>query len=425
MNSSSSIYGKYLVKIFLMLWSILVPEHLLGQLTLEQCQEKARSNYPLIKQYELIEQSKEYTISNANKSFLPQLSLTVIGGIIDGLPTFDIGSESSSSDLHLISTVQLNQMIWDGGVTKAKKEIVETNSEIERATLDVSLFGLEDRVNNLFFGVLLINEQIQQLEILRDNLKRNLNRVEMAVENGSAFRSDIDEVKVEVLNADQQVSVLEFNRTAYLNMLEALIGEQIGMDQQLVRPQLEAVYSRLEINRPELKLFDNQGYLHQAQLKMTKSALNPKVGLTGLGTFITPGVGFGNTELERILVGGLSLSWEIGGLYTNSNQNNITEINLQKVNTQRETFLFNTNLELTSIQEEIMKYRVLIDTDEEILRLKNRITRSYQVKYDNGVSTMSELLDKTNEENMAKQNLITHEIQYQMAVYNYKNISGN
>jgi outer membrane protein TolC len=425
MNNSSPIYGTYLAKFLLMLWPILVPGHLLGQLTLEQCQEKARDNYPLIKQYQLIEQSKEYTVSNANKSFLPQLSLTAIGGIIDGLPTFDNGSGSSSNNLHLISTVQLNQVIWDGGVTKAKKQVIEANSEIARATLEMSLFGLEDRVNHLFFGVLLINEQIQQLEILRDNLERNLNRVEMAVENGSAFRSDIDEVKVEVLNVAQQVSELEFNRTAYLNMLEALIGEPIGKVQQLVRPQLEAAYANLELARPELKLFQSQEYLYQTQLKMKKSALYPKVGLTGLGTFITPGVGFGSTEIERLLVGGLSLSWKIGGLYTNANDNSLMEINLQNVNLQRETFMFNTNLELIRIQEEIMKYDILTDTDEEILRLKNRITRSYQVKYDNGVSTMSELLDKTNEENMAKQNLITHEIQYQMAIYNYKNISGN
>ncbi len=425
MNNSSPIYGIYLAKFLLILWPILIPGHLLGQLTLEQCQEKARNNYPLIKQYQLIEQSKEYTVSNANKSFLPQLSLTAIGGIIDGLPTFDNGSGSSSNNLHLISTVQLNQVIWDGGLTKAKKQVIEANSEIARATLEVSLFGLEDRVNHLFFGVLLINEQIQQLEILRDNLERNLNRVEMAVENGSAFRSDIDEVKVEVLNAAQQVSELEFNRTAYLNMLEALIGEPIGKDQQLVRPQLEAAYANLELTRPELKLFQSQEYLYQTQLKMKKSTLYPKVGLTGLGTFITPGVGFGSTEIERLLVGGLSLSWKIGGLYTNANDNSLMEINLQNVNLQRETFMFNTNLELIRIQEEIMKYDILTDTDEEILRLKNRITRSYQVKYDNGVSTMSELLDKTNEENMAKQNLITHEIQYQMAIYNYKNISGN
>ena len=424
MNSSSPINGKYLINILLMLCLLVAPEHLLGQLTLEQCQEMARNNYPLIKQYELIEQSKEYTVSKANKSFLPQLSLTVIGGIIDGLPTFDSGSESSSSDLHLISTVQLNQIIWDGGTTKARKQIIEANTEIKRANLEVSLFGLEDRINHLFFGVLLIDEQVQQLEILKDNLDRNLNRVEMAVDNGSAFRSDIDEVRVEILYTDQQVSELEFNRIAYLNMLEALIGEPIEEEQELVRPQLE-VYVNLELNRPELKLFDNQGYLHQSQLKMTKSNLYPNVGLTGLGTFISPGVGFGNTELEHILVGGLSLSWDIGGLYTNSNERSLMEINLQDIKLQRETFMFNTNLELIRIQEEIMKYDILTDTDEEILRLKNRITRSYQVKYDNGVSTMSELLDKTNEENLAKQNLITHEIQYQMAIYNYKNISGN
>jgi len=416
MNSSAPIYGKCQIYILWILCLLVTPEYLLGQLTLEQCQEKARNNYPLIKQYELIEQSKEYTISNANKSFLPQLSLTVIGGIIDGLPTFDNGSESSSSDLHLISMVQLNQTIWDGGATKANKQIIEANSEIARATLEVSFFGLEDRVNNLFFGVLLINEQIQQLEILKDNLERNLNRVEMAVENG---------FKVEVLNADQQVSELEYNRTAYLNMLAALIGKPIGRDQELITPQSETLYTNLVLNRPELRVFQNQEHLYQANLKMKKSAIYPKVGLTGLGTFITPGVGFGSAELERLLVGGLRLSWKIGGLYTNANEISLSEINIQKVNIQRETFMFNTNLELIRIQEETNKYRVMIDRDEEILRLKNRITRSYQVKYHNGISTMSELLDKTNEENMAKQNLITHEIQYQMAIYSYKNISGN
>jgi len=425
MNKTISIYDQRQFFMLLVLCLFLAPEYLLGQLTLKECHQKARNNYPLIKQYELIEQSNEYTISNANKSFLPQLSLTVIGGIIDGLPTFSNDLESSSSDLNLISTFQLNQAIWDGGTTKANKQVIEAHTEIELANLEVSLFGLEDRVNNLFFGVLLIDEQLQQLEILSDNLERNLNRVEMAVENGSAFRSDIDEVKVEVLNADQQVSELEYNRTAYLNMLAALIGETIGKDQYLVRPQLETAYANLEMNRPELNLFENQEYLYQAQLTMKKSALYPKVGLTGFGAFITPGVGFGNDEISRLLVGGLSLSWEIGGLYTNANEISLTEINIQKVNTQRETFIFNTNLELIRVQEEIKKYRTLTDRDEEILSLKNRITRSYQVKYDNGISTMSELLDKTNEENMAKQHLITHEIQYQMAIYNYKNISGN
>ena len=151
----------------------------------------------------------------------------------------------------------------------------------------------------------------------------------------------------------------------------------------------------------------------------------PKVGLTGFGVFIEPGVAFGTSDLNRILVGGLSLNWNIGGLYTNSNEKNLTRLNIEKVDNQQEVFMFNTNLELTQTGREMQKYDALIKRDQEILALKNSIRNSYQTKYDNGISTLSELLDRTNDENVARQTLITHEIQYLMAAYKYKNRSGN
>ena len=398
---------------------------LFGQLSLNDCYEMARNNYPLILQLDLIEQSKGYTVSNANKSFLPQLNINLIGGVIDGLPTFGGASESGSAEFNLISTVQFNQAIWDGGTTKANKQIIESNSAIERSNLEATLYELEDRVNNLFFGVLLISEQIGQLEIFKENLSRNQKQIEIAVENGTAFRSDTDEIQVEILLSDQKISVLEFNQHAYLSVLSVLIGQEIGSTETLIKPELDIEYANLPISRPELKVFANQEYFYKAQFERQRSILYPKIGLTAMGVFITPGVGFGNTELQRVLLGGLSVSWDIGGLYRQGNNKNLMEINLQKVNNQRETFVFNTNLELTRIREEIRKYSTLMNRDKQILELQNRITTAYQVKFDNGVTTMSELLDKANEENIARQNLITHELQYQMALYAYQNTSGN
>lgn len=146
-----------------------------GQITLEECHNKARENFPLIKQYELIERSKEYNLSNAQKAFLPKLDVTIIGGIIEGMPSFSPpGTESSSPDFNMISILQLNQVLWDGGITKARKGIIEASSKIEQADLEVSLYSLQERVNNLFFGILLIEEQIQQLVILRSTLNRNI-----------------------------------------------------------------------------------------------------------------------------------------------------------------------------------------------------------------------------------------------------------
>lgn len=399
-----------------------------AQVHLDSCQAQALRNYPLINQYDLIAQSREFSLSNAGKSYLPQLDVTLIGGIIEGLPTITLPNQpepAEGTEFHFITTLQLNQVIWDGGITKARKTIIEASSEIERAELEVSLYALEDRVNNLFFSILLINEQIAQLEILRSTLERNQKRVEVAVANGTAFKSDIDELKVEIINVNQRVDELIYNRVAYLQILSAMTGTNINPQEEFVRPELIKDYPNGEINRPELKLLNNRLTLLQAQNQIQKATLYPKIGIMGFASFVRPGVDFGTSQIENILVGGLSLNWSIGELYKNSNNKKLTEVNLSKVNLQRETFLFNTNLSLLQVGNELQKYESLITQDKEVLALKSSIRQSYDTKYENGVSTMSELLDKVNDESLARQQLVIHELQHLMKLYEYQNMSGN
>jgi outer membrane protein TolC len=398
-----------------------------GQILLDDCQTKARQNFPLIKQYELIELSKEYTVSNANKSYLPQLDVTLIAGVVSGFPTFGApgSTPSSSAEFHLISVLQLNQVIWDGGITKARKGVIESSAEMQVAELEVSLFALEQRVNNLFFGILLIDEQMHQIEILISTLLRNRKRVEIAVENGTAFKSDIDEIQVEIINAEQKMVELSANRDAYISILSAMIGEPIEKDVSFERPEAEEAFLALENIRPELSLFQNQENLINAQSAIDKSMLYPKIGLLAFGTFIQPGIEFGASQLDNIFVGGLSVNWSLGALYKNGNNKKLSELNLQKVGVQKETFLFNNNLELTQTRLEMKKYQTLLEQDKEILALKIRIREAYDTKYENGISTMSELLDRTNDESIARQNLIVHEIRYLMKAYQYKNKTGN
>ncbi len=398
-----------------------------GQLRLEDCQQLARENYPMIQQYELIELTREYTLSNANKNYLPSLDVTLIGGVISGFPSFSAPGEgsSSSSDMQLISVVQLNQPIWDGGITKAQKEVVQANSEIEKAELEISLYALEERINNLFFGILLIDEQISQLEILKSSMQINLDRVNIAVENGTAYKSDIDEIQVEMINIDQRMEELRSNRNAYVNVLGAMTGRNIEVSSNFERPVVEDDFLQLENNRPELRRFQSQEEMIQAQRQIDRSVLYPKIGLLGFATLIEPGIDFGASTIDNIFVGGLSLNWSLDGLYRNGNNKKLTELNMQKVAVQKETFLFNNELELTQNRLDLNKYRNLVEQDREILELKTRIKDAYELKYENGISTMSELLNRTNDESAARQNLVIHEIQYLMKAFQYKNRTGN
>ncbi len=248
-----------------------------AQLSLDSCQAKAVRNYPLIQQYGLIDQTTEFTVSNANKAFLPQLSFNVIGGIVDGFPRFETpgATQGSNSDFQLISVVQLNQAIWDGGATKASKELAKANAEIEKADIDVSLYQLRERVNNLYFGILLIDAQLAQNDIYFENLERNSKRIQIAVENGTAYKSDLDEVKVELLNSEERTTELVYNKAAYCKVLSAMIGEPVSPEVLFRQPENELLYLDTSIGRPELSLFAYQKALIDARSELNKSTLYP------------------------------------------------------------------------------------------------------------------------------------------------------
>ncbi len=397
-----------------------------AQLTIEQCHQKARLNFPMIKQYDIIEQTQEYNLSNANKAYLPQLDVSIIGGILEGMPSMGApGTEESGLDMKMISMVQLNQVIWDGGITKAMKKAIEANGEIAKSNLDVTLYALENRINNLYFGILLIDEQHKQMDILLSTLERNYKRVEIAVENGTALLSDLDEIKVEELNIEQKQADLAFNRTAYLNVLAAMMGEPFEDNVILEMPEKILTTLADSIQRPELNTYENKRLSVEAQRNINKAMLYPKVGVMGFGTFIQPGVDFGASSLDNILVGGLSLNWSLGSLYKHSNNEKLLDLDLKKVALEHETFLFNTNLELQQFKVDLMRYQKQIEQDKELLKLKQRIKTAYEVKYENGTCTMSALLNRVNDESVAQQSMTMHQIQYLLKVYQYQILTGN
>jgi len=398
-----------------------------AQLSLDSCHSKALANYPLIHQYGLIEQSKEISLSNANKAYLPQLDITLIGGIIDGMPSFSPPgtSSSSSAQANLITIGQINQVIWDGGMTKASKEIIEANSQIERADLDVNIYQLRYRVNNIYFGILLIEEQITQLELHKETLRRNHKIINEAIENGTAYKSDADELMVEIINVDQKQTDLVYNKMAYTKVLSAMIGEDIDDGEVFVRPKTINSIDGLSNNRPELAMFNNQRSLVEAGAQLNKAMLFPKVGVLAFGTFLTPGIEFGTSDITNLVVAGLSVSWSLSPLYKNGNNKKLTSINLSRIQNQRETFVFNTNLELTQTDIELKRLQNSIEQHREILKLKSSIKDAYSVKYENGIATMSQFLDRMVDENLARQMIIMYEIQYLMKSYEYLNKSGN
>jgi len=392
-------------------------------LSIDSCYALATRNYPLIKQYGLIEKTKEYTLSNAGKAYLPQVSVTAIEGyVFGGLPNF---GTSEGSNFKFIGLGQVNQTIWDGGATKTQKKIINAQSETDKANVDVALHDLKSRVNQLYFGILLVDEQLKQLEIQNVILSNNVNRIKQLNDNGLAYKTDVDEIRVEQLKISQQRTEFNYTRNGYVIMLSLLIGAKINEQTILQKPPGGTQFSDKRIIRPELSLYKNQRNLINTQLDVQHVNLMPKIGLLGAGALLAPGINRGSSKVTTIGVAGLSASWNIGALYKNSNEKELTQQSIQRINVQEETFLFNTRLQLTQASANIEKQKAVLSEDEEIVNLRKTIREGYQLKYDTGTGPLIDLLNATEKESEARGQKALHEMQLLMTLYDYKTISGN
>ena len=399
-----------------------------NSLNIEVCQQKARENFPVIKQHNLLDLSEQYNLSNLGKAYLPQISLNAqatyqsdVMTLPINIPGVDIPSINKDQ---YKATIDVVQNVWDGGMTSAQQTISRSANDVERQNTEVTLYTVRERINNLYFGILMLDEQLKQIDILYEDLKIGFNIVTGLKQNGAAMQSDVDAVRVEMLNAEQNKTELLSSRKAYAEMLSSMIDEKIT-EQTVFEKPTDALIGRNDvINRPEILLFDRQRSLFDAQKSMITAKNRPKLFLFLQGGYGKPGLNMLSNNFDFFGVGGVRLNWEFGNLYTKSNETKLIATNQNMVNIREETFLYNTNLQLMQIYNEVEKAKDLMKKDDEIIELRNRIKRASENKYQNGVYTVNDLLKDIHAENQSRQAKILHEIRYLMSIYNYKLVVG-
>ena len=317
--------------------------------------------------------------------------------------------------------LELQQKIWDGGGIRMQKKQTIAEAEVEKEKLNVDMYALNDRVNDLYFGILLLDEQIKQNTLLQDELERNYRQITAYVENGIANQADLDAVKVEQLNTKQKRVDLVSSRAAYLKMLSLLVGEALSPETVLEKPVPQSTVSAVsEIRRPELALFDAQG----AGLQVQEKALNvrhlPQFGLFVQGAYGNPGLDMLKNEFSPYYIAGVRLSWNFGSLYTLKNDRRVIEKKRQQLDNNRDIFLFNTRLEMTQQDQAIHSLEKQMRDDDEIIRLRTNIRKAAEAKVANGTLTVTEMLRELTNESLARQSKAMHEIQRLMGIYQLK-----
>ena len=410
---------------------LLLPAGLFAQslqkITLTEAYELSQKNYPAVKQKDLVKQTAAISLENLQKGFLPQFSLSGqatyqsdVTKVPFSLPGVTI--ESPSKDQYKL-VADVSQMIYDGGMTKEQKALQQLNATVEDQKVEVELYKLKERINQLYLSILYLDEQLKQVDLVKTDIQIGIKRVEAQVQNGVAFKSNLNMLKAELLKTEQRAIEVKSSKKGLLDALSLFIGRELAAQVQLEKPVSAGIVAN-EIARPELKLYSEQQKFIGQQEKLITAKNLPRASLFAQGGYGRPGLNMLLNEFDFFYIGGLRLNWSLGGLYTKKKEKEQVTINKKMVEVQKETFLLNTSSQLKQQQAEIDKLQQLLVSDNEIISLRKSVTEAAKVQLENGVITANDFLKEVNAEDQARQTLITHQVQLLQAQINYQTILG-
>ena len=421
----------------LILALIMLPMPALGQ-TLEECQQAAEKNYPLIQQYGLIEKTTELTVANIQKGWLPQVSVQaqatyqnkVVAWPDEMRPMMSgmgINMEGLKKDQYRVG-IDVQQTIYDGGVMGSQKRIAREQGKVQEAQNEVNIYNVRKRVNEMYFGLLLIDEKIKLNTDLQTLLEGNERELESMTERGTAAESDLQSVKAERLNAVQKGIELESQKQMLLRMLSTFCGLEV---KEVSKPQATAEDGGLmaENRRPELRALDAQIGVLNAQEKALNAALMPKIGAFAQGYYGYPGLNMFEDMMRHQWswngIVGARLTWNIGALYTRKNDKAKLQLQRDLTENNRDVFLFNSNLDQIRQRENIERYRKLMAQDGEIISLRQAVRKAAESKLTHGIIDVNDLVREINQEHAACVQQSVHEIEMLKEIYDNKYTTNN
>ena len=403
-----------------------------AQVTIEECVKQAQNHYPLVRKYDLLSVTGDIDLSDINKSWLPRIG---VYGQLTGqnvVPSFpetltgvlrQMGQEMKGlGKIQYKIGADITQTIWDGGASQVRRDMVRSQEETRRASLDVELYAVRQRVENLYFAILLTEEQIAQNCITYDLLMSNLEKLQAMLRNGTAMQSDADMVEAQALTLRQAISTARSAVKGYRDVLALFTGESLD-GKMLTRPAATEPATN-EPDRPELKLFDSRLRLNSLSDRMSEASIMPKVGFFAQAYYGYPGFDYFKSMIDRNMtfniLAGVKATWNIDALYTRKNTSRRTQAESDNINADRDLFLFNCSLQSASQRAAIDGIRDVMKEDSRIIDLRANVRKAAESQLANGIIDATALLTKISDENIARLTAQLHEIQLIQEIYQLK-----
>ena len=423
-----SVIGKPAVLILLTLIINVDGAQLPGRLTLEEANRLARNNFPAIKQLDLVKQTAGLHVENLKKGFLPQLSFngqatyqSDVTGLNLSLPGVKI--DPINKDQYKLSA-EISQLLYDGNQNRSEREKQLLHAEVEQQKVEVELYKLRERINQLFMNILFMEAQMKQANLVKKEFDDGIKKIEAQVQNGIVLRSNLNQLKAEQLKAVQRIRELSATRNGLLEVLGMFLGKELHNEVVFEMPEIAQTNLPADISRPEIKLFADQVKLNTQLLKSIQAKNRPRASLFLQSGYGRPALNMLNNQFDFYYLGGLRINWSLGNLYTSKSEKQLVDINRRLIGIQQEVFHLNSNTQMKLQEAEINRFRELISVDEEIIKLRQQVTAAAKAQLDNAVISTSDFIQQVNAEDNARQAMITHQVQLVQAQVNYMTITG-
>ncbi len=414
-------------KIFILL---LLPAQMLfaqHNVTLEDCYNQARENYPNLKQSEIWQEITKLKKENIKTSYLPQVTLngqatyqSDVTKVNISMPGINIPSVSKDQ---YKAFAEFKQSIWDGGMSEANAKLEDAILQSNLSQVEVELYKLNEQVTQAFFTALAVDKQKEVLAAQKKVLQEKLKSVESGVKNQVIEKSSALALEAEILNLDQNEIQLEAGKKTAFQMLSILTGQSIDENSVLNynEPQLNSQNGFL---RPETELFSAQKTQLEKQNDLLTKSRNPKLFGFGQAGYGRPGLNMLNDKFDTYYLVGVGLSWNAFDWKKTSRQKEMLQMQSQMISQQEETFNQNMNLLLAQQNEQIGKLEKLLDTDSKMVTLRSEIAQTSASKLENETITTSDYIQDAQAETIAKLNSELHKVQLNEAKEKYNLIKG-
>ncbi|MFM6995176.1 MAG: TolC family protein [Sediminibacterium sp.] len=397
--------------------------------TLQEVEELSIKNYPLIKQAAILNQSANFNIDNIKKALYPQFS-------INGQATYQ--SEVTSINLPIAgfkpnplskdqyrATAELQQTIYDGGLNKKMQAVALAGAKLDIIKNEVDLYKLKERVTQIYCTVLYTNEVVTQIKLIQSDLENALLKIESLYKNGLVFKNNVLQIKAQLLKNSQKLEEAIAAKRMVLDALELLANQPIASNAIFVVPKdMQIDIHDLALSRPELLLFEAQKSSVEKQLGLVNAKTNPKLGAFVQGGYGRPGLNMLKNDFDWFSIGGIKLQWSLGGYYTAKKEKDILQNQSALIQNEKETYTLNNRVQLKQQLDEIAKIEKLIQSDKEIVALRDQIKNTSLVQLNNGVITANDYLREINEYDLANQSLVQHQTQLIQSKLQFQLIKG-